>query len=112
MPREQQYYTIELKNGNVASSSRARDLRLNGQPLTSLRALVGPGKLQFVAEPTKHVGRVFGGLLGRQVEFNISEAGKPGEQRTIHGRVSAVTPGPAAATEEVEFTYQKITWSW
>jgi hypothetical protein len=113
MGREQLYYTVELKNASIAASSRARDVRLNGQPLTSIRALAGSGQLQFVAEPTKPVGvRVFGGLIGKQVEFTMAEAGTLGERRTIYGLVSAAAPAPAPASEEVNITYQKIVWSW
>jgi hypothetical protein len=38
--RETTHYTIELKNGTIAGY-RARDVRLNGQPLTGIRALAG-----------------------------------------------------------------------
>jgi hypothetical protein len=75
------------------------------------------GQLQFTAEPTKlGGGRVFGGMIGRQVDLTIGEAETPGERRRVYGRVSAVTAGPAAAngapTEHISFTYQKIEWSW
>jgi hypothetical protein len=115
MPREMNYYTIELKNASIAGC-RARDVRLNGQPLTSIRALM-PGHLQFAAESTRHAGgRVFGGLIGRQVEFNIGEAEKPGEQRTIRGKVSAADPAPAAAngkpTEQITIVVERILVSY
>jgi len=114
MSRETLYYTIELKNASVAGY-RASDVRLNGQPLTSIRALVGSGELQFDAEPTKAAGGgVFGSLIGRPVELTIGEANTPGEPRRAYGRVSAVTKGPAAANgvrrEHISFTYQRIIW--
>jgi hypothetical protein len=112
--RETNYYTIELKNGSIAGY-RARDVRLNGQPLTGIYALAGSGQLQFTAEPTKAgASRVFVGMIGKQLELTIGEAEKPGERRRVYGRVSSVTAGPAAAngapTEHISFTYQKIEW--
>jgi hypothetical protein len=115
MPGETLYYTIELKNASVAGY-RARDVRLNGQPLTSIRALVGSGELQFTAEPRKPAGGgVFGSLIGRPLELTVGEANTPGEPRRAYGRVSSVTAGPAAAngvpTEHISFTYQRIVWT-
>ena len=113
----QKYYLITLKN---ARAYEARDIRLNGLPLTSLDTIVAPGRLEFMAVPAVQSGQsvtgYFKSMCGIDAEFDVSYPEIPSRRCTLRGRVTSavVRPGGAArgepAPEYVSFVYEKIIW--
>jgi len=110
------YYVITLKN---ARAYEARDVRLDGLPLTNLNTIVAPGRLEFVALPTARSGPQhlagFKSMCGLDVEVEISYPEIPGRRCTLGGRVISAVVGPARPapseppTETVTFVYERIT---
>ena len=110
-------YLITLKN---ARAYEARDVRVNGLPLTSLNTIVAPGRLEFVALPAARSGPQtlgnFKSMCGIDVEFDISYPEIAGRRCTLGGRVTSavVRPGSAAPSEprqeSVTFVYERIIW--
>ena len=111
------YYDITLKNSRAYE---ARDVRLNGLPLTSLHTIVAPGRLEFIALPAAHSGQpaigYFKSMCGIDSEFDISYPEIPGRRCTLRGRVISAVVGPARPapseprTETVTFVYERIIW--
>jgi hypothetical protein len=110
-------YLITLKN---AGAYEARDVRLDGLPLTSLHTIVAPGRLEFVALPAARSGPLslatFKSMCGLDVEVEISYPEIPGRRCTLRGRVTSavVRRGGAAPSEpreeSVTFVYERIIW--